>query len=340
MRPDVSPRNHGALIKCFLKWTASLAMVCFLLAKTDFQQLTSSLSAYRFDPVKFSLGFLSCGFSVFLTLIRWKSLLSALGVEAETSDVMRVGLFSYGLNLLALGSVGGDLGRAVLLSRHHSDKRSEVILSVAVDRVIGLYAMFFVAFFFSLSENLFNSTNRNVQIVAWVTLAVTVLMPASIASLNWLTGILHARSPGASLQRKLIELKSKCTGRIRAGAIFRAFLTSLILRASTAIGIFFLGTSLIGDAPGIRLHLLAASIGLLTGCLPLPLNGLGALEAVLEFAFQTFSTAPCPVGYGIALGLLYRVFLLVVGVLGAIIFNCQLRSTKTVQLTPTPRFDS
>lgn len=335
-----SSSGNVSLVKCSLKWGASLVLVAFLIARTDFQPLTASIADYGFNLFRLSLGFLFCSFSVFLTLVRWKTLLSAFGVSAETSEVRRIGLFSYALNLLALGSLGGDFGRAVLISRQYPSRRRDVMLSVGLDRIIGLYAMFVIAFVFAVTENLFVSENLNVRCVAWLTAAGTLLMPAGFACLSRMIHVLNPQNSATGLRRKITDLISACQGQLLTRSAFQAFLISLILRTTTAVGIYFLGTSLIGNGPGLRMHMLAASVGLLTGCLPLPFNGLGALEAVLEFAFQTLPATPCPPGYGIAVALIYRTFLLAVGVLGAIGFNWQPAKAEPQKSRPTPRFDS
>lgn len=318
-----SLQKHRAVLKCLLKWGISLFIVTVLIAKTDFRQMMAGLADYQFDPSRFCLGFLFCGLSVLMTLLRWQSLLHAFRLRVPTADVLRIGLFSYALNLLALGSLGGDVGRAFLITKKNAGQRSAAVLSVAADRMIGLYAMFFIAFVFVLSEKLFLSSNHSVQLIAGITAAGTILIPVGLAAFVMLIGGLDTRSSTLSGRtiNKARNLVSECQGQY--SAIFRAFLISLLLRMTTALGIYFLGTSLIGDVPGLRIHLLAVSMALLTGCLPLPLNGLGAMESVLEFVFQTVSPTLCPPGYGIAVALLYRMFLIAVGTLGAIVFGCE-----------------
>ncbi|MCA9049398.1 MAG: flippase-like domain-containing protein [Planctomycetaceae bacterium] len=342
---SVTPaRRRTALLKCSLKWGISLAIIAVLFTKTDFRQLTSGLQTNGLNPTKFSLGFLFCSFSVYLTLVRWKSLLTAFGVAIKTSEVMRIGLLSYALNLLALGSLGGDLGRAVLISKQQPGKREAVALSVAADRVIGLYAMIVLAFVLMAAEGLFTTDSITIRTIAWLSLAGTLLLPTGYAAAR-LTTTLSAkiqvrRCRFRTLQR-IADIFDSRRDSITTKVLLQAFRTSLILRLTTAVGIWFFGTALISDAPGLRIHILAASIALLTGCLPLPLNGLGAFESMLEFSFQIFPDTPCPPGYGIAVALLYRMFLLTTGVIGILIYNLPRRErTAAARASISPQWDS
>jgi uncharacterized protein (TIRG00374 family) len=321
MKPESAKRSRlKDWLSLVLKWSVSLLLAYILVTRTDCQAMLVRLAKCQFDPALLAVGFVFCGLSVFLTLVRWNSLLAAFGVDVHKSSVMRIGLFSYALNLLALGGLGGDVGRAILITKRSPDQRQEAILSVAADRMIGLYAMIFIAFVMVVYGNLLNAADQRIRFIAGVTVFGTTTMPVGLFAATRMLQAIQAngRIAGFRLVKKIREMCSACQG--QGGPMGKAFVTSLVLRVSTAVGIYFFGLALVADAPGLKIHLLAVSVALLTGCLPLPLNGLGAFESVLELVFQSVPGSTCPPGYGIAVALVYRVFLVAVGLLGGLLF--------------------
>lgn len=318
------------ILKCSLKWGLSLGIVIYLVANTDTSQLAATNSHGNVDPTRLAAGVLLCSFSVFLTLFRWQMLLTAFRMQVRFADVIRIGLFSYALNLFALGNAGGDLGRAILIGKQYPGHQNAAILSVAVDRIVGLYAMLLIVAVLIFTEQLFASTEQTVQFIVALTLSLVALLPVGVLALDRYSQI--ARMPNVVIRNAFI---SKCLAMIadcrgKSYDIGKALLISLTLRITTAVGIYYLGSSLLADSPDFRVHFLAISLALMTGCLPLPFNGLGALESTLEFAFHIFPDTPCPPGYGLSVALLYRIFLLVIGIMGTVVFSCHRRHPKTI----------
>ena len=329
-----APKLHITILKCSLKWGLSLGIVAYLVAKTNASQLAAALIDRNFDIARLAVGVLLCSFSVFLTLFRWQQLLTAFRMPVRFADVIRIGLFSYALNLFALGNAGGDLGRAILIGKQNPGHQKAAVLSVALDRIIGLYAMFLIVAVLIFTEKLFASPDYAVQFIVALTLSMVTLLPGgAMALLKWshiaqTSNVVHRNSSVS----KCLELISACKG--QSCDVGKALLISLTLRVTTAIGIYFLGTSLTANSPDFRVHFLAISLAMLTGCLPLPFNGLGALESTLEFAFHVFPETPCTPGYGVSVAILYRIFLLGVGILGTVIFCYDRKQPKVVSSNP------
>ena len=80
-----------------------------------------------------------------MTFVRWYYLVRALDLPFRMADAFRLGFIGYLLNFVSLGSVGGDLFKAVFIAREQHGKRAEAVATVVIDRVIGLYVLFFVA---------------------------------------------------------------------------------------------------------------------------------------------------------------------------------------------------
>ncbi len=59
-------------------------------------------------------------------------------------DALRLGFLGYLFNFISPGAVGGDLFKVVFLARERQGRRTEVAMSVLVDRLMGLYGVFVV----------------------------------------------------------------------------------------------------------------------------------------------------------------------------------------------------
>ena len=86
--------------------------------------------------------------SVFLTTMRWNMLLKGMGLHLPLRKVLNLNLTGFFFNTIAPGAVGGDLVKAFYLFREqHHGARTPAMLSILLDRIMGLYAVFAVASF-------------------------------------------------------------------------------------------------------------------------------------------------------------------------------------------------
>ena len=96
------------------------------------------------------LGWVAVGLAawVFLLLIvslRWKILLDAVGIPTSFGRSLRLCFIGYFFNNVMPGLTGGDILRAVFVTRGLSENRTRAAMSVLVDRVIGLFALVMIA---------------------------------------------------------------------------------------------------------------------------------------------------------------------------------------------------
>jgi uncharacterized protein (TIRG00374 family) len=81
--------------------------------------------------------------------LRWWILLRSQSIFIKFWAAVRLYLLGWFYNNFMLGSMGGDVVRAVYVTKH-TDKKFEAVLSVFVDRVIGLVSTLIIAAFFYL----------------------------------------------------------------------------------------------------------------------------------------------------------------------------------------------
>src|SRR5688572_22628122 len=78
--------------------------------------------------------------SFLLTSYRWKILLDALEIRIGAARTFVINMVGAFYNSFMPGSTGGDLVKAYYVSKH-TDLRTRAVLSVLVDRIIGLLAL-------------------------------------------------------------------------------------------------------------------------------------------------------------------------------------------------------
>ena len=86
-----------------------------------------------------SLGLM--GFSIFLGALRWQIMLKHQGLNLPIIRVMEISLVAQFFNSFLLGASGGDVMKAVYVSRETHQKKVEAVGTVMLDRVVGLLSM-------------------------------------------------------------------------------------------------------------------------------------------------------------------------------------------------------
>ncbi|HEX9792874.1 MAG TPA: lysylphosphatidylglycerol synthase transmembrane domain-containing protein [Planctomycetota bacterium] len=93
----------------------------------------------------FGLGVLFWLVLLAIVTLRWQILLRAVEVPTSYPRALRLCFIGYFFNNAMPGLTGGDLVRAVLVTRGLEEKRTRAAMSVLVDRVMGLFSLLLLA---------------------------------------------------------------------------------------------------------------------------------------------------------------------------------------------------
>jgi len=119
------------------------AVGLYIYFSTDWKEFGALLKQARLNWV--GLAFLCYGATTFLSVCRWHLLLKASSAAVSgwrTAQLTLVGLF---YNQILPGVMGGDVVKALYISREVPDKKPAVIMSIVMERLLGFVAMFFVS---------------------------------------------------------------------------------------------------------------------------------------------------------------------------------------------------
>ena len=104
------------------------------------------------DPPALVLSTLVMGAILLVGVARWRLALAVQDIRLSWGRACGISFIAHFFNSFLLGSTGGDLMKAYYAARETHHKKTEAVVAVFVDRVLGLWTMLF----FALVMGLFN----------------------------------------------------------------------------------------------------------------------------------------------------------------------------------------
>jgi uncharacterized membrane protein YbhN (UPF0104 family) len=270
-----------------------------------------------------------------LTMARWYWLVRALDLPFRWNDAVRLGFLGYLLTFVSLGTVGGDLLKALFVAREQPRRRLEAFSTVVVDRVFGLYSLILLAAGAILASGIWRSPGT--PAVGILCQAVFGVTAASTVGLLIFLSLRGSRTQQMLDWLGRLPLLGKHTKPI-AGAVLvyrqnlltvvASIVVGLISQALVAASLWAVARALLAGGPGAGEHLIIVPLALLTTLLPLPGYGLGAFELALEFLYRHVGLAGAGAGLLVAVG--FRMVMIATAVIGAVLCATSRREVGSV----------
>jgi uncharacterized membrane protein YbhN (UPF0104 family) len=308
-----------------LKLAVSVALIVFLVWKLLGGQDIGALLRHEKDWGLLAWAFLLVLAAVSTTIARWCLLVRAVGIPFPAHDAIRLGAMGYALNLVSLGSVGGDLFKAIAVARERPDRKTKAIASVVVDRCIGMYALFLLA-----------------------SVGVALAQPqASTAAMMWLFRMPWIGAGLGTVALLVVCLPGFTTGSFaefliglpRVGGFFsqlfsafqmyrsnwRIILTTILLGMGVqtlfAVAFWCLAHGLYGAGPDLATHLVIVPMSMTAGAVPLPFGALGAFDSVVSLLYANApSSARLIEAQGLIIAFGYRVVTICLAILATLVW--------------------
>lgn len=284
-------------------------ILCELYAKGHLGRVADAfrMSARNWPLVAAGAGlFLVC---MVLCAARWRILLRTQGVNLSLARSLELYFVGHFFNAFMLGSTGGDLAKAYYAAKVTSHRKTEVISTIFIDRIIGLMCLVGTMVLVMLCRLGFFLDNPKMR---WVMLFDSLLFLGVVAGLivvfrrnlfeSW--GVFRALEEKTALGKILA----------RAYDAFRACLVSPRVWAQTVlltvlnILSYIVMAWLLGRAIGVRLPFLdfltAIPIVSAISSIPVTPSGLGTRDAAMVYMFGIFG-----VSNALALSLSFLFFL-------------------------------
>jgi glycosyltransferase 2 family protein len=233
------------------------------------------------------------GLVLFIGILRWQIILKVHGLAMPFSRTSEISLIAHFFNSFLLGSVGGDLLKAYYAARETHHKKIEAVVTVAVDRVMGLFSMVVLASVLLLpNRELIAASEPRLKVVVWIILGMTVGCAIFILLLFWgglSRGIPQARVwlrklPKGELMERSIEAFREF-GRDRT-FLLRVLPISMLGNAFCILLVLMLIWGFHLDAPVLAVSAIVMIVTCISS-LPITPSGLGVRENLYVWFFTT-----------------------------------------------------
>lgn len=229
------------------------------------------------------LAFAGFGYCLLLCAFRWQLVLRAQGFTPRFGRVLRLYLVGQFFNAFMLGATGGDVMKAIYVARDSADRKTEIIATVFIERIIGLVAIVVLAplcMLMRLSLYWGRPDTRALLLLALGLLAATLAALALLFGRDlfdrwpWLRR-LENRAAGRILRRAYAAFHAVLRHR---GLLTRTMALSVLNHLSFIVAAFSIGLAL--GLPLGYLDYLAAFLPVnLIAAIPVTPSGIGTREA-------------------------------------------------------------
>jgi glycosyltransferase 2 family protein len=309
--------HRGRIFWALARLAVGVALIAYLIFShaIDPRALSKLITAWPISLAALALMFLD----IVLMAVRLSWLFRPAGLHLSIGNSLELTLVSSFFATFLPGAAGGDLAKLYYASAENKGRRTEIITVIIFDRVVGLFSILVLPFFFA---PFFYPFIRSIPV-----LGALLLMSLALALALLIFFLLFAVFPTqmAQASRPVLRLfpVKNLGGRIAAtiasyrrsaatllGALVLSLLANLSLIAITALAVFILHPS------SVSLKMcLVIPLGDLANNLPLTPGGLGVGESAYSALFHAVGLE----GGAEAL-LCWRIWRAAVGLIGLVLY--------------------
>lgn len=270
-----------------IRWLVTIAIFYYLFKyKVDARQLWRTVSGAEW--IWFVPAVALFGFTFFIGVLRWKLLLETQGIHPPLKRVAAIGFVGQFFNSFLLGATGGDVIKAYYASRQTRTHKAEAVMSVFVDRIIGLIGLFAIAIVMMALNYHWLTEHVNLR---WPSLVVLAFIAAvcAIIPLTFWRG-LPRRVPWLGKLKEKIPMREQITRALNSyqsysghrRVLLQTFLLSVGVHVTIIIGIIFLGQGLHIFGVGAEKYFLIIPLINTIASIPITVSGFGVREGLYE----------------------------------------------------------
>ncbi len=325
----MSATSHTARRWILLAAKVALAVVIlgYLLVQMQRHQGMERLVHEPKDWTLLAAGFGCTLAAIALSFVRWRTLVEALGIRFPLADAMRLGSLGFMLNFVALGTIGGDLFKAVFLARDRPGQRTEAVTTVVADRLLGLLAMMVLASGGILVTGLYRAEPPELAWLCQLILLATVVGVTGTSLLLLVPGLSGEWLCGWA---EAVPVVGRTAGRlIRAVRAYRNQKRMLMVAGSICLvgdllfitSFYLVARGLPVHEPSLAEHMVIVPVANMAGALPLTPSGLGTLEATADVLYRAVPGGEQTLkGDGTMVALAHRATMIAVALVGMLYY--------------------
>jgi len=276
-------------------------------------------------------GLLALGGGLLLQAMRWIILLDVQGIAITYWRSLRILLVGMFFNLFLLGATGGDIIKIFLIMREAPEKKAGALLSVFIDRVVGVLALAVVSAVVILlrwDELMAHEVTR------YGVATVAVILGGSIGFVfvAWLTGRFNLASKlplWLPAHKKIVEAAAAFVEYARAGrSVGKAFMLSIAAHLLMFSTFWFGAKAFAAGLNLLSIYCVMPIVATVTA-LPISIGGAGIREGLFIQILGALYATPESIATLVSLsGFMMQVFWSLVG--GAVYLSY--RASQSVPL--------
>lgn len=229
-----------------------------------------------------------------LATVRWKILLKVQGIDmgwVKTWQLFMIGMF---FNLFMLGSTGGDVVKMFLTMREARNNKAAALLSVFMDRIIGMMALILISLGFLYLR--YDVLSHSPASAALLTTLLWLLAAAVVMTLGMFFGSafgwVHYLPKWTPLRGRIVEVSAACHMYAKEWRqTIWAFLVSFPLLAMFFIT-FYCAAKAFTDQLGLIDVFSVMPIVAVITAIPISVSGIGLRESLFVSLLAPFGVGP------------------------------------------------
>jgi len=269
-------------------------IIWWMNARGDLAKITDAVHAAASNWPFLVLGFAVFFVCILLCAIRWDVLLRAQGLRLRFSRILVLYFIGHFFSSFMLGATGGDLVKAYYVAKETSGKKTEVVSTVFIDRIMGLLAIIGLMVFMLVVRLPFSLAHAETRMalafsITLLTLAVVGLLLVFRQNLfeRWsFFRNLEGKTTLGEILKKAYSAFHLCFN--QRGVIFKTIVLSLVNHLA-----YVMCAWLFGMALEVRLsfwnYLTVVPPFAAFSTIPLTPGGLGTRELAAIYMFGVFN---------------------------------------------------
>ena len=238
---------------------------------------------HQISLANFALATLVMGTTIVFGFLRWRMVLQVQGLNLSVGRAAEISLVAHFFNSFLLGSTGGDLIKAYYAARETHHRKTEAVVTVFADRLIGLWAMLLFAGMMMIPN--WSLLREHEKLLATVGLVMAMLCACTVLVTLSFWGGVTKRWPGARERLRRLpkgEWLERSIDSCREfgkapGFLLRTLAVSMLLNVACVIQFIILANGLGLTISWMALCLIVPSI-ICISALPITPSGLGVRE--------------------------------------------------------------
>ena len=329
------------LLSFLLKTLLVVALFAYLIVRASNGSVFKELKLHDISFKLIFAGFIFNLIATSVTIVRWRALVQALDAPFSLSDALRIGFIGFMFNLSPVGIAGGDAVKVFLLTQKTKTPFDKATASVIMDRVVGLYVMFILGLiavlftdFHHRSEPLARfATNGLIALALAATVFLALVLTPS-SSQSWRIKFAQGLPLIGGFMHKLAN--ATMSYQKRKKALVYSFAATFIVHLCFAVSLFLIARGLFHKSPSLVDHIILYCSGNVGSIIPL---SAGPLEYFLDELYPLFPVVngeSFQHGYGMAIGVAYRLATIGVALVGVFYYFFSLNEVKNALHSKNP----